>query len=211
MPLFISFEGPDGSGKSTQAHLLARVLQSRGLRVVETREPGGTPLGERVRDVALNPHSPPATPLALAFLMSAARAQLVAEVIAPALADGQVVISDRYADSTAAYQGFGLGVDLLDIRELTRIATGGISPDVIVYVDIPVELGLERVAARGFANRLDEQTLAFHRRVRDGYQTLARQEPRRWLVVDGAANELTVHQRVMHSLEPFLNEIMDPV
>ena len=211
MGLFLTFEGPDGSGKSTQVRLLAQALRARGMPVVETREPGGTPLGERVRTVALDPGSPSATPLALSFLMSAARAQLVDEVISPALAEGKVVITDRYSDSTAAYQSYGLGVDLADVSELTRIATRGVQPDVVVYVDIPVEVGLQRVADRGARNRLDKEALEFHRRVREGYLALANRDPRRWIVVDGADAETVVHQSVLRSLEPFIDGVLKPV
>lgn len=206
MPLFISFEGPDGSGKSTQARLLAAALRERGRRVTETREPGATPLGEQIREVLLHGDGPPATPLAMAFLLSAARTQLVTEVISPALQEGQIVITDRFADSTIAYQACGLGLDESTVRILTDIATGKLYPDVVVYVDIEPVMGLQRISARGPGNKLDDQALSFHQRVRAGYLRLARNQPERWLVIDGASSPNTVHDAIMQAIEPHLEE-----
>jgi dTMP kinase len=207
MALFISLEGPDGSGKSTQARLLADALQERGYSVTATREPGGTLLGERVRDLVLDPASPSATPLAMAILMSASRAQLVHDVIAPARKEGRVVVADRFADSTIAYQCFGLGLDLEVARTLAAIATGGLYPDVTIYVDVAPAVGLRRAAARGARNRLDAQSLAFHERVRQGYLALIAEEPRRWNYIDGDAPPETVHQSIMEALEPVLRRM----
>jgi dTMP kinase len=204
MPLFITFEGPDGSGKSTQARLLATYLRARGCPVTETREPGGTPMGERLRELFLSPESPSATPLAMTFLLSAARTQHVTEVIEPALRRGHIVVCDRFADSTLAYQSFGEGVALDDVLELTRIATRGVRPDVSIFVDIPPEIGLERVDRRGARNRLDAQALAFHRRVHDGYIQLIRRAPARWICVDGAEPPDAVHRDIVAALEPML-------
>lgn len=204
MALFITFEGPDGSGKSTQAALLAGALRDRGLAVRETREPGGTPLGEEIRRLALGSGSPDATPLALTFLLSASRAQLVEAVVRPALEAGQTVVADRFADSTAAYQSFGLGVPLSDVQEVTRIATGDLRPDVTIYVDIEPEVGLERTRARGHGNRLDDETVEFHRRVREGYLALIAQEPERWICVNGDAAPDLVHDAILRQLEPLL-------
>jgi dTMP kinase len=211
MPLFISFEGPDGSGKSTQARLLAETLRERGFRVTETREPGGTPLGERIRELVLNPSSPRATPLAMALLLSAARAQLVSDVIAPALKSGNIVIADRFADSTLAYQSFGLGLDAQVTQELARIATAGLRPDAVVYVDVPPEVGLGRIAGRGERNRLDAEAKGFHEQVRRGYHELARADPGRWLRIDGAASPEDVHRAVVEAIEPFLPRLASPV
>lgn len=204
MALFISFEGPDGSGKSTQVRLLSQALREQGHAVLETREPGGTPLGERLRDVILSPESPAATPVAMTFLLSAARAEHVAQVIEPALKNDQIVITDRFADSTIAYQCFGLGMDLEATRQITFIATGGLDPDVVIYVDVPADVGLVRVGHRGTLNRLDRQTLEFHRRVRDGYLHLAAEEPDRWIKVDGMPAAEVVHDCVMQALQPRL-------
>jgi dTMP kinase len=200
-PLFISFEGPDGSGKSTQAAMLARVLRSRGVQVVETREPGGTAAGEHIRGILLDPQGPPLTPLVMALLLSASRAQLLEEIIVPALKAGKTVVTDRFADSTLAYQGYGLGLDRDVVRGLSRIATGGRVPNVSIYVDIDPILGLERVAARGAANRLDNENLEFHRRVRNGYFQLMSEEPARWRQVDGSGSPEEVHRDVVQVLD----------
>lgn len=199
-PLFITLEGPDGSGKSTQASLLARALRAAGADVIETREPGGTPVGEQIRHVLLDPAGPPMSPLTMAFLLCAARAQHVEDVILPALGADRIVISDRYADSTAAYQGFGLGLDRDITRVLAAIATGGLTPDVTIFVDIEPHLGLQRVASRGAGNRLDALELANHRRIREGYLRLVAEEPDRWLVVDGSGPPEEVHDSIMRAL-----------
>lgn len=197
--LFISFEGSDGSGKSTQATLLAEGLRRNGYRVEETREPGGTPVGERIRQILLDPSSPRPSPLSMAFLLSASRAQLVADVIAPSLARGNIVICDRYADSTLAYQSYGLGLDPQVVREITAIATNGVQPDVSIYVDVPTEVGLRRIAARGKPDRLDGEALLFHENVREGYQQIIREDPERWVVVDGTQPIETVHQEIVRA------------
>ena len=204
MPLFISFEGPEGSGKSTQVRLLAGALRARGYPVTETREPGGTSLGEAIRHVVLDPDAPPATPLAMALLLSAARAELVSEVILPALRGGQLVLTDRFADSTIAYQSYGLGLPIEDVRELTRIATGGLLPDIVFYVDVSPRIGWERITARGAGNWLDGETRAFHQRVRSGYQELIAADPERWIVIDGDASPQAVHAAIVRALEPRL-------
>jgi dTMP kinase len=205
MPPFISFEGPDGGGKSTQARLLAADLRDRGHRVTETREPGGTVLGERLRTLILDPASPPAGPLVMALLLSASRAQLVETVIRPARERGEIVIVDRWADSTTAYQGFGLGLDRETIRSLRNIATGGLEPDFTVLVDVPPQVGLERISARGSGDKLDAQTIAFHERVRAGYKTLYSERPDRWIWIDGTAPREKVHcdivQKVLARVE----------
>lgn len=211
MSLFITLEGPDGSGKSTQARLLAGALRARGLVVLETREPGGTPLGEAVRDIMLAPDGPHATPLATAFLLSAARTQHVHDVIRPALQRGEVVISDRYADSTLAYQVAGGGVDSGDVRTLTEIAVGGLFPDITVHVDVPARLGLERAGRRGDLNRLDAESTGFHERVADAYRLLAAREPERWTSVDGTASPDEVHAAIMRAIEPYLSRVADAV
>jgi dTMP kinase len=202
--LFISLEGPDGSGKSTQAAMLARVLRERDLEVVETREPGGTPAGEQIRQILLDPQGPPLSPLVMAFLLSASRAQLVEEVIGPALREGRTVISDRFADSTMAYQGHGLGLDLEVVRQLSRAATGGRFPDVTIYVDVEPAVGLDRVNTRGLPNRLDRENLDFHRRVRTGYLQLMSEEPARWLQVDGSGDPEEVHRQVIRALDGWM-------
>jgi dTMP kinase len=198
--LFISFEGPDGSGKSTQADMLALTLRKQGMRVVETREPGGTPVGEQVRHVLLAPGGAPMTPLVMALLLSASRAQLVQDVIRPALDTGETVICDRYADSTLAYQGYGMGLDLDAVATLTKIATQGLRPALTVYVDVTPEVGLARIAARGGVDRLDGETLEFHRRVRNGYLALMDQDRDRWIRIDGTQSPDRVHAEVVRAV-----------
>ncbi|MCD6289820.1 MAG: dTMP kinase [Anaerolineae bacterium] len=186
MGLFVTFEGPEGSGKTTQIRLLGEWLRARGYDVLVTREPGGTAIGDRIRDILLDPAHTEMYPEAEVFLFSAARAQLVREVIRPHLARGGLVLCDRYADSTLAYQGYGRGLDLKRLEAITEFATGGLRPDVIIYLDLPVEEGLaRRQRARGGEwNRLDAEQLVFHRRVREGYLQMAAAEPHRWLVLD---------------------------
>ena len=185
--MFITFEGPEGSGKSTQARLLAERLQALGCDVLLTREPGGTPLGDQIRSLLLGHEHGEMHATTEALLFAAARAQHVHERIRPQLARGGVVLCDRFADSTLAYQGYGLQQNLRMLRTLTAIATGGTQPDLTLLLDLPVDAGLQRKrqeAQAGEWNRLDARELAFHGRVRDGYQALAASEPRRWLKFD---------------------------
>ncbi len=191
MGFFITFEGPEGSGKSTQARLLAGWLRGQGLDVLLTREPGGTPIGDRIRSLLLDASVGSLTSRAEVLLFSASRAQLVHTVIRPALKAGRVIICDRYADSTYAYQGYGRGLPLNELRTITRFATGGLEPDLTFLIDVPVEIGLSR--KRGGTgeddwNRMEQERLAYHRRVREGYLELARQAPQRWVILDGRAS-----------------------
>ncbi len=188
--LFITLEGPDGSGKSTQATLLADRLRARGLEVVLTREPGGTALGEQVRRVLLDVDAAERDTASDALLFSAARHQHVIEVIRPALERGAVVVCDRFADSTLAYQGYGGGVALDDLRGLLRLATEGLAPDRTVLLDLPASAGLDRRMVGSAAEltrfEVDEKMGAeFHERVRRGYLAMVDGEPGRWRVVDG--------------------------
>jgi dTMP kinase len=182
--LFIVLEGGEGCGKSTQARVLHRHLREDGRGAVLTREPGGTSLGERVRRHLKRPGPMPISPLAELFLIAAARAQLVTEVISPALREGRTVVCDRYTPSTLAYQGYGRGIDLDTLRAVNGAATGGLSPDLIVLLDVPVETGLGRKKGRE-RDRFESESLAFHARVRRGYLEMARADRERWLVVDG--------------------------
>jgi len=183
----ITIEGPEGSGKTTQAARLEAFLVERGVPVVGTREPGGTVLGERIRDLLLDPGASRIDPLADAFLFNAARHQLVAEVIEPALAAGTTVVCARFADSTRAYQGYGSGLDLAMLRDLEASATDGLRPDLVILLDVPVPVGLAR-RGRGDPSALtrfeDEarHNAAFHERVRAGYLELARADRWRWWV-----------------------------
>jgi dTMP kinase len=184
--LFIVFEGPEGSGKSTQAKLLAASLRNADRRVVLTREPGGTQLGERLRAMLLDPQIDPISPLAEALLYTAARAEHVERVIRPALAASETVVCDRYFDSTMAYQGGGRGLDLAQLKSVQLFATGGLEPDLRILLDLPVEVGLaRRYADTETVNRLDGESVAFHQRVRDAYLAATKAAPDSWLVIDG--------------------------
>lgn len=205
LSLFVTFEGPEGSGKTTQARLLADYLQSRGYAVLLTREPGGTAISEQIREVLLSTRNRAMQHETEALLFSAARAQIVAELIRPALAAGKIVVCDRYADSTLAYQGYGLGLDLDALRAITRFATGGLIPDLTFYVDVPIEVGLAR-KHRGEMNRLDQKEVAYHARVRAGYLEMAKAEPARWVVVDGTRGLKTVQRAIRQRMQQELEK-----
>jgi dTMP kinase len=195
--LFVSFEGGEGSGKSEQAKRLERELRSRGLSVLLTREPGGTRLGERVREILLHAPDVTLTPEAQALLFSAARAQLVREVILPALRSGKHVICDRFLDSTLAYQGYGHGADLEALRGLTRLAVGDVVPDITFLLDVPADISLARLRDRPSGwDRFESGGPDFHRRVRDGYRALAQAEPRRFVVVAGDRPEELIAREI---------------
>lgn len=183
--LFITFEGPEGSGKSTQIRLLADTLKRRGLKVTVTREPGGSPVGQEIRCLLLNTPVQPA-PDAELLLFLADRADHVAKVIRPALERGEVVLCDRYADSTFAYQGGGRGLPMERLRRLNREATGGLGPRLTFLMDLPVEVGLVRAGKRegGKKDRMEKEHLAFHRRVRAAFLRFAKAEPKRFKVLD---------------------------
>lgn len=182
---FIVFEGPEGGGKTLQAAALAGWLRSHGHDVVQCREPGGTPLGERIRDVLLGRDDCAILPEAETLLLSAARAQLVRAVIRPALRSGAVVICDRFVASTLAYQGGGSGLPEPPLREISRFATGGLEPDLVLLLDVPVEIGLgRRMNDPASVNRIDLAGRAFHERVRDTFLRLASASPAQWTVID---------------------------
>lgn len=205
---FITFEGIEGSGKSSHARLLADALAGRGYRVFLTREPGGTPLGEVLRDVVLKTATEPLVAEAELFVILAARAQHVQSRILPRLDKGDVVVSDRYSDASLAYQGGGRGLGIETVAAADRIATGGISPDLTVLCDIPVEDALDRVRVResegGEANRFDRESVDFHLAVRGTYLELAAREPERFLVVDTAGAREEVAAAVLAVVEPRL-------
>jgi dTMP kinase len=182
--MFITLEGPEGSGKTSQLPPLAEYLRQQGRSVFTTREPGGTEIGEQVRGVLTNLKNTGMDPRTEILLFCAARAQLVEEVIRPRLVQGEIVLSDRYADATLAYQGYGHGYDRGLLRQLLDFATGGLWPDLTLLLDIPSEDGLRRKRSGGEWNRLDAYELAFHQRVRAGYLELAHLEPKRWCVID---------------------------
>ena len=179
--MFVTFEGPEGSGKSTVLKEIARRLEAEGIAVVTTREPGGSPVGEEVRKVLL--HGQELEPIAELFLFLADRAQHGAAVIRPALAKGHYVLCDRYADSTVVYQGHARGLDKERLRSLNDMATGGLRPDLTILLDLEPEIGLSRVRDR---DRLDDEPIEFHRRVRDGFLCEAERQPERWRVIDAS-------------------------
>jgi len=182
--MFITLEGPEGSGKTSHVHYLVEYLRQKGYAVFPTREPGGTSIGEQVREVLHSLKNTEMHPRTETLLYQAARAQFVEQVVRPRLALGEIVLSDRYADSTIAYQGYGHQQDLEQVRALVKYATGGLSPDLTVLLDVDVEIGIGRKTKNQEWNRMDAYTLEFHQRVRAGYLEMVKQEPGRWAVVD---------------------------
>jgi dTMP kinase len=208
--LFVTFEGGEGSGKSTQIERLAARLRGAGIEPLVTREPGGTSLAEGVRSLLLDPAGSP-EPLAEALLMEAARADLVARVLRPALAAGRVILCDRYDDSTLAYQGAGRGLDPDVLARLNRIATGGLRPDLTLLYDIDPAHGLARRSGSGRdLNRLDREPRAFHERVRARFLELARAEPARFVVLDAGLPEEALERRGWDALEARLRAARAP-
>ena len=206
---FVTFEGPEGAGKTSQLDRAARHLEAQGLDVQVTREPGGTWLGERLREVLLarTGSNAPTDATTDAILFSAARRQLVTEVIRPALAAGRWVLCARYADSTLAYQGFGAGVPLERLLLLQETATDGLAPDLTVLLDVPPEIGLARKAPGDVTRFEAEFDLAFHRRVRAGFLTLAASEPDRFAVVDASAAEDEAAATIQAILDAFAHGV----
>lgn len=190
----VTFEGGEGSGKSTQVARLAERLRSLGLDPLVTREPGGTPVAEGIRRLLLDPDHRP-EPMAEAFLIEAARADLFGRVIAPALAEDRVVLCDRHADSTLAYQGYGRGLDLDVLRAWNAAATQGRTPDLTLLFDLDPAQGIARRAAAGASNRIDREPLDFHRRVREGFLAIAHAAPDRVVVLDGSLPADTIESR----------------
>jgi dTMP kinase len=199
----ITFEGIEGSGKSTQLELLANHLASQGVTLITTREPGGTSLGEHLRDVLLDPRERP-VPLAELFLLEAARAQLVARVISPALDAGKVVLADRFADSSLAYQGGGRGLSDAAVATLNSLACEDLEPHRTLVLDLPVEVALARARHRPSTTadnrRFEDEALAFHRRVAEAYLRLARCHPDRVRIVNASGTREEVHERVLAAL-----------
>lgn len=208
--LFITFEGPEGSGKSTQAELAAEYLQSRGMKVLLTREPGGTPVGERIRDILLDPCAAGMTATCELFLFLAGRAQHVEEAIRPALGRGEVVVCSRYADASVAYQAAGRGLDKAVVERLNEWATGGLLPDLTIVLDVQTQVGLQRARAastkrvpNGEGDRIERADIEFHRRVREGYLRLARENPERVKVVEADGLE-RMTRRVREHIDALL-------
>jgi len=204
---FITLEGPDGSGKTTQAHLLVEWLRDQGHDVLPTREPGGTEIGNQIRDILHDSDNAAMDPRTEFLLYSASRAQHVSELILPSLAAGKLVVSDRYADSSLAYQGYGRGLDLEMLQKITDFATQSLKPDLTLYFDIAPGEGLQRRLISGEEwNRMDAEALAFHRRVRAGYLELAAAEEDRWVVLDANRPIEVVQSDVRAALGVLLGE-----
>jgi len=183
--MFITLEGPEGSGKTSHIPYLVEYLREKGHTVFPTREPGGTSISEQIRDILHDLKNAEMHPRTETLLYQAARAQIVEQVIKPRLAAGEIVISDRYYDSTIAYQGYGHQQDLDQVRALVKYATGGLTPELTILLDLDVEVGLKRKTQNEVEwNRMDAYTVEFHQRVRRGYLEMVKQEPRRWVVVN---------------------------
>lgn len=203
--MFITFEGIEGSGKSTLLGLVLRELRERGVDVLQTREPGGTPLGDRVRALFLDPGQK-IEPMAEVMLLCSSRAQLCTDVIRPALRAGKTVLCDRFYDATIAYQGFGRGLDIEELLGLCLAATSGLTPDLTFVLDLPPEVSLARVQARAAggghtADRLEREPLAFHRAVRDGYLDMARRWSTRFYVLDAVKPPDVLCEKVLATIE----------
>ena len=183
--MFITLEGPEGSGKTSHIPYLVEYLREKGYTVFPTREPGGTSISEQIREIIHDLNNAEMHPRTETLLYQAARAQIVEQTIRPRLADGEIVLSDRYADSTIAYQGYGHQQDIGQVRALINYATGGLVPDLTILLDLDVEVGLKRKKQNGLEwNRMDAHEVAFYERVRAGYLEMVKQEPGRWVVID---------------------------
>lgn len=206
---FITFEGIDGSGKSTQLRMLANELRIRGYNVLPTMEPGGTPLGRRLREAFLETEENVA-PLAELLLFAADRAQHVNFLIKPAVAEGKIVVSDRYADATFAYQGAGRGFSEAIVNQVIELATDGLQPDLTIFFDLPVATALERTNSRNDSgetkNRMDKETADFYERVRRSYLQIAERDPERFRVVDASGSTSEIQTRVVEIVTNFLSE-----
>ncbi len=205
--MFITLEGPEGSGKTTQIPPLMQHLTARGLNVIQVREPGGTSIGDQVRDILHDMKNQEMNPRTEFLLYSASRAQIVAQVIRPHLEAGGIVVCDRYADSSMAYQGYGRGLDLEALRQITTFATGGLIPDLTLYLDIEPDKGLaRRNAGGGEWNRMDAQTLDFYHRVCEGYSRLIAADPARWVTIDASQDVENVQRAIRAAVDEALKQ-----
>lgn len=199
MPIFITFEGQEGSGKTTQIKLLESALKKRGHSIVITREPGGTPIGDQIREVLLNPKNKAMVPLTELLLYEASRSQHVEEVIRPALQKGRMVISDRYADASTVYQGMARYLGTKLVKTLNIVATRGLKPHLTIVLDCPLNIGLSRMKNRKDAqlDRIEQEKKVFHDTVRRGYLALAKQDPHRVKIIDGSKTKEEVHKTIL--------------
>lgn len=202
--LFISLEGIEGTGKSTQTRLLSDSLQAQGRTVIRTAEPGGTAISLKIRELLLSLESRGMSPVTELLLYNAARVQHISEVIAPALNRGEIVITDRFSDSTRAYQGYGRGIDLAVIDELDAVATNRIRPDITILLDIDVETGLRRNRDINKRDRLELEDIAFHKKVRRGFFEIAAAEPERFRIIDCSESVEDVHEKIKSCVAAFL-------
>ena len=203
--MFITFEGIDCCGKTTQVQILIEKIQSRGIDVITLREPGGTEISERIRDILLDKSNTGMTQITELFLFSASRAQLVNEVIKPAIAEKKVVICDRYVDSTTVYQGYGRGLSLGAVKTINRVATMDVVPNKTFLLDISIQEMIERrKGKRKHVDRMEMATEEFYTKVRKGYQDLAREEPHRFVVIDGTLPIDEIHEKIWKEIEPLL-------
>jgi dTMP kinase len=203
--IFITFEGIEGSGKSTQMNLLAEYLKGKGYDVVVTREPGGTAVGDSVRSLVLNPNFSKMNSRTELLLNAASRTELVSEIIKPALEAGKIVLCDRFADSSLAYQGFGRGISLDEIERLNKWATLGLSPQLTIFLSIPAQCGLDR-ATRISADRIEKEAIEFHQKVKNGYDHLAKKYPNRIRLVDAVGSPKKIHRKIVEIVEEFLEK-----
>jgi dTMP kinase len=211
-PFFISFEGTEGSGKSTQASILAERLRASGFAVTENQEPGTTSIGKQIRSILLDPANQEMTAMTELLLMFAARAQAASEIILPALRRGHIIISDRFTDSTMAYQGYARGLGFDQVQKAHRLILESLWPDLTLYIDVDLETGLARARQRNSATeqgvreaRIDSQSLDFHRRVQEGYRKIAEHDPRRFRVIDGTGEPVEVARRVWNEVSARLS------
>ena len=205
--VFITFEGGEGCGKSSHMAWLTDVLQRAGRQVLAVREPGSLPISEAIRVILLNPKNTEMAPLTELLLYEAARAQLVTESIRPALESGAVVLCDRFFDSTTAYQGYGRGLDLDQIADLNRIATGGLTPDRTFVLEVPIAVGLERASAGLEPDRLEQEDRAFHERVHEGFAAIVAAEPERVRLIDTGGSKLATRAHIVRQLFDVLPEL----
>jgi dTMP kinase len=204
MALFITFEGGEGCGKSFQSRSLYHKLIKRSVPATLVHEPGGTPLGQKIRFILKQASETPISPLAEVLLFNASRAQLVTEVIQPALKADRVVICDRFSDSTLAYQSYGRGLDLSMVKELNQMAAQGLKPDLSFLLDVPPEVGLSRKRV-GVNDRFERETLAFHERVRQGFLDLVSEDPLRWVVIDSMLSRSQLAKIIWEKIRSLIN------
>jgi dTMP kinase len=205
--LFITLEGPEGGGKTTHARLLAKALEDAGLDVLLTREPGGSVIGDQIRGVLMSLENTSMHPSTEFLLFSASRAQHVREIIKPHLDQGGLVVCDRYYHSSLAYQGYGHGLDLDALQQITEFATAELTPDLILLLDLPIQDGLIRRREEGEWNRLDAYEVEFHKRVREGYHSMAESDPSRWLIVDATPSMEEIQEEIQSLVFQRLSQI----